>query len=447
MKTAVNALVALAAVFFSISVFASTNRFYYGSDSSAQSACFSKAASFGISGGGCENPSVGLSDPSFLPPGWSHGAGYFLSHGYYDSNMTWTVDEYFFYFPTNFACPDGEVVNELTGLCELPPPEVDCSKEAGKHVLVKLAGDATSWCHPVIQFADPDAGMDPSNLVDGACNVAVDVTSEKWTTTPAGEVLVEGVYTGDACGTPQPEIVPPAVPEDNYPTQACVTGASGTVVCKDTEMPKNCGTLNGEMVCVDDAPAGNCTFFAGGNWICDADAPTPPKPAVPPEIVGNGRGPDGQPQTVQVFPPGAEGGDSGSTYTGGGRSAAGEDGDGMACGGEGQPPCKIDETGTPEFDASELTDPADIINDQISTVEGLTGQEAGSDDSTSDVRSAIESALPGSGDCSPIVLDFKGYTTSLDGGTRFAFVREGLSWVFGLFAAFTVFAVLTKGNK
>lgn len=108
------------------------------------------------------------------------------------------------------------------------------------------------------------------------------------------------------------------------------------------------------------------------------------------------------------------------------------------------PPCKIDEEGTPEFDAAELPDPTQALQDHVATLEGLTGEEAGAVESTADIRGAIDGALPTSGDCGPMTLAFGPTSLEIDGASKFAFIRQALSWVFGLLAAYTVFSVIIR---
>lgn len=58
---------------------------------------------------------------------------------------------------------------------------------------------------------------------------------------------------------------------------ACIAAGSD-IVCAHDGVGENCGTFNGQEVCLGDAPPGHCTFFGDGSAVCDPDAPTPPTP-------------------------------------------------------------------------------------------------------------------------------------------------------------------------
>lgn len=74
-------------------------------------------------------------------------------------------------------------------------------------------------------------------------------------------------YTGQSCtGTPD------ATPNS---TANCVATASGAV-CVD-KSAKNCGSFNGERVCLDTIPAGNCTILASGGAVCESSAGDVPR--------------------------------------------------------------------------------------------------------------------------------------------------------------------------
>lgn len=344
------------------------------------------------------------------------------------------------------VCPQGQSLEESTGLCVVPPPVVDCSREAGKTFMAKLSqANASNYCMPAGQLVDPNGELTPSNFVSGKCDTELSGDHPLVADVATGEVMMELRYTGASCSenvAPNPDVSVPTPESPEMPKdEVCMTGSSGGTACIDPATPKNCGEFNGERVCVDDPPLGNCTFAGSNSWACDSAAPTPPKPPVPPEFTVAGRKKNGQSGTMQVFPQGAEGGDENSTYTGGG---AGRDGEGSACGGEGQPPCKMDETGTPEYADGDIEDPTSGLDDVLTDVQGRSGTEAGSASDLDGVKSDIEAVLPGSGNCAPITLQWRGASTEIDGATKLAPLRQGLSWLVGLYAAISILGVLLR---
>lgn len=75
-------------------------------------------------------------------------------------------------------------------------------------------------------------------------------------------------YTGVSCGS--------AADPENFETTANCIATGGTTLCVSKE-EKNCGSVGGESVCLDDVPEGNCMLLAGGGALCTdgaADAPS-----------------------------------------------------------------------------------------------------------------------------------------------------------------------------
>ena len=343
-------------------------------------------------------------------------------------------------------CPADYVVDGA-GACA-PPPELDCGREAGKVVRAKLASaNAQNWCFETGQTIDPDSDISNDNFVTGSCQGVVDPSGTLITDLATGELIGSFKLTGQPCSDPNPDVPEPTVEEPEAPDEVCVTGSSGTKACVSKDNPANCGEFNGQKICVDSPPPGNCTFFGGGNWVCDSNAPTPPAPADPPgsttpaqpEFSQSGRGQTGQPSTVNIYPPGVEGGDSGSTYTPPDTGDGVGDGEGGgSCGGEGQPPCKVDEDGTPTFEDGEISDATGALDGTLSDAEGAGDSAPFGDGSTvaSGARSGITGALPAGGDCGPIVwtLPF-GNEVTIDLYDKCGPFRDAMAWVLGLFTA------------
>lgn len=79
----------------------------------------------------------------------------------------------------------------------------------------------------------------------------------------------QGKFTGitGACGEDEPA-------STNAPN--CVSGPGGQVCV--SKQKQDCGVVNGEAVCLDKVPAGNCLLLSGGGAMCDSSAGSPPAP-------------------------------------------------------------------------------------------------------------------------------------------------------------------------
>lgn len=423
MKTAVKAALVLAAVFFALPGRAAVtviSTAWYSSSSEAESACLAAAG-----GTGC---------------GTSFHGTYYSYYRQIAVDGGWNTHEYRYNgFITN-PCVAPEVVQESDGSCAIPPPEVDCGREAGKRIMGKVSNvNQANLCLPAGQLVDPNAPFSNENFVNGECAAVLSsdgatvVTGDFYGS--GGEMLTEYTFTGQACGageTPNPDI--PAPVDDSPPEDTvCMTGSSGGVACL-SKTPGNCGEFNGKRICVDSPPPGNCTFVSGSSWACDSTAPTPPKPPVDPEFIANGRGKTGQPVTTHIFPRGAEGGDSNSTLTGGGTASG--NGEGGACGGEGQPGCKIDEEGTPTVEEGEFDGASGALDGALEGAEGAAGDAPVSGGEASGSVSAIQSAMPSSGSCSPIIWELPGGNSmTIDLYDKCSDFRAAAAWVLGLATA------------
>lgn len=91
--------------------------------------------------------------------------------------------------------------------------------------------------------------------------------------------------------------------DNGVPSATCASG-SGNISCQtQTATGKNCGTYNGDQVCVADIPPGTCVAYSSGGVACttssgSTSATSPPSPdngtagvpATPSEIVSNPAG-------------------------------------------------------------------------------------------------------------------------------------------------------------
>jgi hypothetical protein len=99
--------------------------------------------------------------------------------------------------------------------------------------------------------------------------------------------LYNAVASGSSCS---PGSSPPAVGQatDNGVANSTCAAAAGTITCatQDT-VAKNCGTYNGDQVCVSDLKPGHCEAFASGGVAC-GQVPNTSALAVSPPAPNNG---------------------------------------------------------------------------------------------------------------------------------------------------------------
>ncbi len=160
------------------------------------------------------------------------------------------------------------------------------------------------------------SGTAPSNRCDGNC---------AFTKSGAG-ITMSGGYmawyqVNGNCGSETGDGA-----QDN---QNCLRTAGGTTYCLDTNTPdENCGTVNGEYVCLDGVPDGNCVFTPNGQAICDGGSQT----NTPDETISTDS------NDLDVFGDGNTGGTSGgSGNTSGTDDVGGTPGGGGGTGDGGQP--------------------------------------------------------------------------------------------------------------
>lgn len=270
-------------------------------------------------------------------------------------------------------------------------------------------------------------------------------------------------YTGNPSADPGSSVSSEPRPEIN--NRVC--SADGKY-CVGTETASNCGTYQGEYVCLNSPAAGNCITTPKGNTVCTASpsAPltTPPAPESPtnPGQVATPAGtvakPDGNGgivnnTTTVVFneggaeTPGGEGTPTGEPD----ETPTEEPGDGEPCGAPDQPVCdvQIDEEGvediggtfgtdleqaTAEAEAAELA----ALNDLVATVgpEGVNNPASGW---------GIGSLFPSmeTGSCQTVSIEFFGGTAKtfpppilcdfLDG-----ILKPALGYFFALLLMFSV---------
>lgn len=254
---------------------------------------------------------------------------------------------------------------------QVPPcsgPCVSSSQVAIGISTVQVSGPQCKSKNPCQDKAGQEAfvgGGSPAgaNTCSGGCEVA---TSQPAMTIHAGSpsgggYVFDSTYTGNACQSGE---------ANTQPGQCTATG--GVTACAQSPGStggKNCGTFNGDQVCVQSIPPGTCQSFASGGVACTASASgvsSPPDPnngtagtpAAPTGSVAAPVGSGGATVTTNYYSssvvsgssagvvsnPGGgnvgNGGAAGSTGGGSGPSAANGDcgASGVNCGGDGTTP-------------------------------------------------------------------------------------------------------------
>lgn len=150
------------------------------------------------------------------------------------------------------ACPSGEEFDPALGDCRRPP----CADLAG------LWGGA-------IYASGAPAGPFCQAVGGDLCEVARD--GHEFCN--GGVCLGSGSYTGQRCSTETPGV------DETAGNTACIS-SGGVTICAEKSEP-NCGTVNGEAVCLDAIPPGKCVFLGDGGMVCEATAGSPPAPTDP----------------------------------------------------------------------------------------------------------------------------------------------------------------------
>lgn len=209
----------------------------------------------------------------------------------------------------------------LTGDC-IPPP--DCSSFAGRQVDRFYAdmGIGGAIC------ATP-----PGEEVMG-CEALV-AAPTGFAACAGGECFARVEFTGNQCGAEPDETG--EVLADEPGTTNCVSGG-GVTVCA-AQSSQNCGTVNGQSVCLDTIPPGRCTFLGNGGMVCASDATAPPAPtdsggmdAAMPDGAFTAAGNEAEEQEYNYFGPGTVA-SSGTSTSGSGQSGTNEPAE------EGDEPC------------------------------------------------------------------------------------------------------------
>lgn len=243
---------------------------------------------------------------------------------------------------------------------------------------------------------------------------------------------------------PNPSVTPPA---PNVDPHVCTTGEAwcfndGTSPCGTNYSG---GEFNGRNVCIKNGEPSVVLPVNPSNPV----HPTPTTPVTP------GTGPQ-PPGAQEVTNPGASTGGTqivvvignGATSPTGSGSGSGTGGGGTVnvevetCGLPGTPPCKIDETGTPDgagvWDAAK-TSTGEVLDATKDFVEGRTLSNAAPNPSGTDSR--FSSWVGGSGSCSAIV--FSQWTIDVCGDAA-SWLRSFLAFIYSVIGVIYVFH---RGNE
>jgi hypothetical protein len=154
------------------------------------------------------------------------------------------------------GCPSGQVVDSTTGLCVIPN---NCTSLKDQSRAFQKTGVAPD------DFFNISSSNRPVPKSRNACfdGCAAEMTDMRCThkTTGSYGCKIEASFTGDACGTggsgPAASSDPAPEPQVDSSSEPCIykTNADGTQSCESSSTVdkegKNCGTFNGNSVCVD----------------------------------------------------------------------------------------------------------------------------------------------------------------------------------------------------
>jgi len=313
--------------------------------------------------------------------------------------------------------PDGAAAAGVAGACP-----ASCASNVGKVFSLYVGGGTV---------APAGSGMCGS---DGCAYTAVNVPRMLAASDGSGHqmILQDGTATGAACsaasGPPSPQSAQPGNQTDNgVPNSTCVS-QSGNIACmSQSAAGKNCGTYNGDQVCVADVPAGSCVQYASGGVACTqstgataASSPpapdngTPGQPAPPTETVTTSQG------VTNYYGAATVKGSTGAAVTKGagvgGVATGGTGGGGTGTGSSGSGPgdCMLQpgEPGADDPAGCNGTTPSLARSDTVqSNIQGLYSGIAASP--IVSALAAISSSVPSAGSCptaSVTLMSLSGHT-------------------------------------
>lgn len=122
-------------------------------------------------------------------------------------------------------------------------------------------GECPATCAVLgLTFFKQGIGSAPASLCDQGCSFVAD----------GANIAMGGGWMGNYTATGS------CSPDDGGISTGlnCLQTSGGTQYCADTTATGNCGTINGEYVCLDSVPEGNCILTPFGQAICDEGSQT-----------------------------------------------------------------------------------------------------------------------------------------------------------------------------
>lgn len=293
------------------------------------------------------------------------------------------------------ACPSGQTPDPATGVCVAEPGQ--CAAGTLKATGVLRNADHSAQGLACIDGCRVNDATPGPRVTVGL--LLVDTPTQQPSGLTAGRTDSQWKTTGALCDGTEP------APAAGAEAATVATRDGDTIQTGGSINPANCGTFNGEYVCVGSEPANGCVTTAGGQAFCSSTAPVPPTPRDPSNPTQAAR-PVGQVTVTrdgvttvtnyynvnQVIAGtnatttggtggGSTGGTGGAGGTTGGTVGSTGGGTGGTCGAPGQPVCKvdIDETGTPEsFDVESLPGSGDDPSQAAQTAANAFDEAIGS---------------------------------------------------------------------
>lgn len=312
----------------------------------------------------------------------------------------------------NCVCSDNST--PIGGVCPTPPPDV-CPQGEQFHWQDTTIPENMSFCHDGCEYILPPQTSNPDTS-GGIINIG------------------NGIYSGTASGSGS-ECTPSPTYSDPPPTNnQCVIDDGGNAICFDQD--PNCSVYNGVQYCVPDIPDSGCVYNEKGFICVSGSTPPPNTEGTTPEKTGTIAGDKGTGSGVQQGDVYNQDTTNNTIYNGGGG--------GGGCGGPGEAPCKIDESGTPDAVAEDYFTGKlttwDDFKDAIASPENVgSGDGAWGD--------FDPFGWMASSSCQNLTFNFMGHQTTFpgaDGCNRFEKLKSLLGWALYILTGLSLFEIATR---
>jgi len=295
-------------------------------------------------------------------------------------------------------------------------------------------GEPAPTCEQGAQYHWQDSAPPPqNNLCANGCEYLLGPQSGN-PDIPGGVMNQgDGIWTGVAVGsgnTCTPDVAPPSTSGE------CVIDDSGHAIC--FTQSSDCTTFDGGEFCVHDVPQGaGCVYNEKGFLCTPGTTPPPDTTGTTPTKDGTMKGDNNGDGTLEV----------GDVYNTWNNTQGGGGGGGGGCGGPGEVPCKIDETGTPTSTGNDYSAKADSFMEELTTfMNSQGGNELGSGATSWDDFNPLPD-VPGSG-CASVDFSIGGHNFSFPatqgGCDKLATLRQYLSWILYIMTAFYLFGLAMR---